>query len=777
MATEPLEACRQSSLHLLPLVELLVDPEQRLSSSEVLALPHERFQSIEGPRFPLEFSSAAIWLRFTLRATDRACVRWIKVGEPRLDNVQVFVWRAGQLSEMRAGSDFPISQWALAARQPLFPLDLEQGESAQVLVRVASTTVLMIDPYLWDEQRQQWGLEWSNLLDGLAIGIALIIVPFGLAIGLIRRSSVLLLNSLTILAYGVACGVVNGYLFYMPEWLPWKSHLVSVFTGITSGLFFSYIWVLFGVRVLPTWMRWAVLLYTLLISGLLLWGALGDYQSSRVIFSQVRWSSYLLVPLVLGAVWFYGRRRPNGLALGLTLLYVVQGGVRHLMDVKYVSWQYGEDQLGLTSVLPGVLLLVCTLVMEFRRGRLRERRALDDLAEQLRAEQERLEGAVARRTEQLRESLRARSMLLARISHDLRSPLASIIDLSRVIATQMVGDLPQRIERNARRQLEMIDELLEFSRSELQQLEQVLVPGYFYGFLREIEDEGRFLALRQNNRFACEFADDLPPLVQADFRRLRQILVNLLVNAGKFTRNGLIEFQVETVASDEHRVSVRFSISDSGIGIRAEDRVRLLQPFQRGSNASGFDGSGLGLSIVWQLLQQMGSELYIEPERERGAKLSFLLTMLRAAEDELESVLSDDSNVVIEGNERSVLIVDDLQQNRESLGDLLAGYGFDVLTASSGGQALAMLRAVEVDLLITDQMMSPMDGWALLTEARTLYSDLPVILYSAAPPLRPPGTPSHIAFTAVLLKPAASGEMVELVDKLASHGSTGLVCA
>lgn len=758
------DPCQVSSLQLLPGAQFLLDPTHSLGAEAVANLPDERFQRIEGNRFPLEFSTAAIWLRFTLQA-DSACLRWLKVGEPRLDSVQVFVGRAGQWSEMHAGSDYPLSQWRVAARQPLFPLALAGGEPTQLLMRVQSSSALMIKPALWDEFQQQRALEWSNLLDGVSLGITLIIVPFGFVIGLIRRSQLLIMNALAIMAYGLVCCVVNGYLFYVPQWMPLKEQLISVLSCLAFSLFLGYMRVLFGVQVLPGWMKALLNLYTLLIGGLLLWGAFGDYRYTRVVFSELRGLNYLLIPLTLGATWLYGRR-PSWLGLGLTALFVFQGTLRHFMDVKNVGWQYGEDQLGLTSTLPGVLLLVCTLVMEFSRSRWRERRALADLEEQRRAEHERLEGSVARRTEQLRESLRARSMLLARISHDLRTPLSSIIDYSRALEREGRTDLPQRIERNARRQLEMIDELLEFSRSDLQQLELVLAPGYLYGFLREIEDEGRFLSLRQDNRFACEFASDLPPLVQADFRRLRQVLINLLANAGKFTRDGLIEFAVERLDAGESGVTLRFSVRDSGIGIRADEREKLLQPFQRGSNAAAYDGSGLGLSIVCQLLQQMGSELNVDAQRERGAALGFVLRMACATEDEVESVVSDTGTVDIDGDGRCVLVVDDIQQNREGLYDLLAGYGFDVLTAADGGQALALLQTSTVDLLITDQMMAPMDGWALLCQVREHYPELPVLLYSAAPPLRPRWVPAGLAFDAALLKPAASGQVLGSVRRL-----------
>lgn len=763
LATEGRRACELEGE--VP-IRVLEDTSGDLGVEQVLATDEQYFWSLPPGSFPIEFSHSAFWLHFSLSAPlDASCSNWLSVGEPRLNDIQVYVLRSGEMTRMQAGRDYPIEQWSTRTRTPLFPLVLEEGEQVQVLARVASRGVLMIQPRLWGELELLQASPDLYMADGLVFGIVLLIVPFSLIVGLQIRSSLLVINALAILAYVMLACVANGYLFYLPKILPYSSEVSSLMGCTALMLFMTYLHVLFKVRLMARFWRGLLVISALLLGGLLLSGVLLDYTVTRGLFSELRWIFYVLVPMLCLAAWHSGLR-PSWLAWSLSGFFTLQALSRYVFGLSDAAWQYGEDYLGLASSLPGVLLLVCTLIMEFAHSRRRERLALAELDAQRNAEHERLESTVARRTEQLRESLRARSSLLARITHDLRSPLSSIIDYARLLRAETRQDYPQKIERNARRQLELIDELLEFSRSELQQQELVLEPGYLYGFLGEIEDEARFFAQRQGNELHCQFGVDLPPLVHADFRRLRRVLVNLLANACKFTHRGRIDFSVSLVRAEAAEVELAFSVRDTGIGIYPDDRADLLQPFNRGRNARRYEGSGLGLSIVKQLLEQMGAELLIDTRPGHGSCFSFHLLLATADEHELDVVMEESRGIVIRGEDRRVLIVDDTEQNRESISDLLAGYGFDTFVAEDGAQALLALEATTFDLLITDQMMPVIDGWQLLSAVRTSYPALPVLLYSAAPPLRPASCSPALAFDGALLKPADGGELLEQIARL-----------
>ncbi|MCQ4297253.1 ATP-binding protein [Pseudomonas stutzeri] len=755
--------CQELGQDALSQAQLLEDPGGKLTADQVLALSERAFLPATRQNLPRHYSDSAFWLRFQLQGSALECQRWLTVGDPRLADVQVHISRSDGWDVMRAGSRYPVEQWPVRARQPTFPLRMDSAEDATVLVRVASSSTVIIEPRLWSELGLIDHRQHGYLFDGLTLGMTLLVVPFSFVVGWILRSQLLAVHALSVLGYAALVSMVNGYLVYLPSLLPWSYGLMWLLGLVQYCLFLAYLRVLLDVRQLPQAWGMAYTAFMLLIGGCYLW-VLIDHIQGRALIEHVRQVTYLLVPATLLAGWRRGFSF-SWLVYLVCGLLMLQGLIR-LLAVALLPWQSVDDRLSVPSTLPGLFLLACTLVLEVGRSRERERRALVDLDNQQKAEYERLESTVATRTGQLRESLKARSLLMARISHDLRSPLVSIVNYARLIPCESAQDVPRKIERNARQQLEMIDELLEFSRTELHQLEIILAPGYLYGFLREIEEEAGFLAAQQSNSFECRLDAHLPALVQADFRRLRQVLINLLANAAKFTRDGQVCLDVQCIRASEEFVCLRFSISDTGIGIAPGEHKQILQPFSRGHGVERYTGSGLGLSIVSELLQQMGSSLSSDESRVCGSCFSFEVVFAVAREEDLDMSFGEYEIARVDGTGRSILLVDDVEQNREWLSDLLGGYGFDVSAVADPQQALLHLHCSDCDLLISDQAMPGSDGWALLAAVRGQWPSLPVVLYSSAPPHRPLDYPDHLSFDAVLLKPSDASQILALIEQL-----------
>ena len=765
----PVDICRAEHLELMPATQIFEDVQARLSVEEVARLPDAQFHAAT-PHWPAQsYSRSAFWLK--LQLTDpgaAACSRLLVIGAPRLEDIRVFQYAEGRWRETHAGGAHPLAEWPQpVARQPAFPVSLAAGRDATLFVRVTSSFQMLLEPQLWSEPALLRAQQQTYLSDGLTLGIVLLVVPFGLIVGGILRSRLLTVNASAVLSYILLTCLVNGYLIQWPTALGWTRELLACVSVISFILFLAYMRVLLQVSQLPKvigWSYWVPLLGC--VFGRAWWLKVDPVQGAQ--FIQLSLLSFYAV--LLATLFMAWRKRLSydwmawlvpGLLLGQLLM-------RYFFPQEQLPWQSPESKHSLSSTLPGVALLVCTLIMEVNRSRQREKYALSSLDQQRQAEHERLESTVALRTAQLRESLAARSALMARISHDLRSPLVRIIDYARLLHGGPNREYPATIERNARQQLELIDEMLEFSRGELEHMQLSLAPGYLHGFLKEIAEEAGFLAARQGNTFESLLADDLPALVEADFKRLRQILMNLLANAAKFTRNGQIRFEVNSSpGTGADTVELRFSVIDTGIGIDPQEFEQLLQPFQRGRNAQRYEGSGLGLSIVTQLLERMDSRLEPHATEQGGSRFSFRLQLKRAHEHDLEIGIVDNHAAPFDGQGKHVLLVDDVEQNSEWLYDLLAGYGFDVSIAANGEEALACLAEQPVDLLISDQMMPGMDGWELLRQVRERWRHLPVMLYSAVPARRPQACPQDLVFDAVLLKPADSRELLAWVKTLA----------
>ena len=760
----PVDICRVDHLDLMPAIQIFEDTQASLSLEEVARLPETRFNAAT-PGWPTQgYSRSAFWLTVQLTNSSAvSCSRLLVIGAPRLEDIRVY--QSGH--DAHAGAAYPLAEWPQpAARQPAFPVSLAAGERVTVFVRVTSNFQMLLEPELWSEPALLRSQQQTYLSDGLTLGIVLLVVPFGFIVGWILRSRLLSVNAGAVLSYILLTCILNGYLIYWPSALDWTRELLTCASAISFVLFLAYFRVLLQVSALPKVIGWS---YWLPLSGCVLgrlwWLKVDPVQGAQIV--QISLLSFYGVLLVTLFMAWRRRLSYSWLAWLVSGLLLAQLLMRMLFPQEQLPWQSPQSKYSLSSTLPGVALLVCTLIMEVARSRNREKNALATLEQQRQAEHERLESTVALRTSQLRDSLAARSALMARISHDLRSPLVRIIDYARLLHAGPNRDYQATIERNARQQLELIDEMLEFSRGELEQMQLTLAPGYLYGFLKEVADEAGFLAARQGNTFEAVLADDLPPLVEADFKRLRQILMNLLANAAKFTRNGQIRFEVSAApGATVDTVELRFSVTDTGIGIDPQEFEQLLQPFRRGRNAQRYEGSGLGLSIVTQLLERMDSRL--EPQATgQGSHFSFRLQLNCAQEHDLENGLVDNNATPLDGQGKHVLLVDDVEQNSEWLYDLLAGYGFDVSMAANGEDALACLAQQPIDLLISDQMMPGMDGWELLRQVRERWRHLPVMLYSAVPPRRPQDYPADLAFDAVLLKPADSRELLAWVKALA----------
>ena len=377
-----------------------------------------------------------------------------------------------------------------------------------------------------------------------------------------------------------------------------------------------------------------------------------------------------------------------------------------------------------------------------------------------------LEQTVGRRTAQLKLALHARNDLLARISHDLRSPLANIIEcVNRWRAGDVQRDYPRIIEQSIWQQIGLIDDLLEFAQDEHASAELEEAPGYLHAFLAEVVAQAALMAERNANRFVHRFDDRLPSVVRADFRRLRRVLLNLLGNAAKFTHEGLVEFEVTVVRGDAARVRLDFAVRDNGIGMAADKLESLLEPFVRGSNVEHREGRGLGLSIVAHWLDRMHSRLLARRLDAGGSEFSFVVDFDTAGEAEVGSnLLGDDPmETGLDGGGQAVVVVDDQPQNRDMLCDLLDSYGFASFPAGDGAEALRIVEAQRPAMVITDQYMDGMDGWALLAALRRTHAGLPVILCSATPPRRPAGCAPELDFDAALLKPVSVRQLLQVI--------------
>jgi CheY-like chemotaxis protein/nitrogen-specific signal transduction histidine kinase len=332
---------------------------------------------------------------------------------------------------------------------------------------------------------------------------------------------------------------------------------------------------------------------------------------------------------------------------------------------------------------------------------------------------------------------RAKSSFLASMSHELRTPLNGILGYAQLL--QLDADLPDNkrrglatIEASGHHLLALINDILDLARIEAGRLDLAADNVDLRRMLELVADTVRPMAQRKALRFEVEVGPGLPQAVQADERRLSQVLINVLGNAVKFTDRGAVTLRASHRPEDGGRARLTFEVKDTGVGMSAEELQRIFRAFEQGGAAARrADGSGLGLAITEALVRQMGGQIDVRSEPGQGSVFSVELT-LPVLED-AAATTAEGPVAGYEGRRRTVLIADDVPENRAFLIDLLGSLGFCTLEAADGLQALASVRATRPDLILMDNGMPSLSGLEVTKRLRADpgLADVPIIAVSA----------------------------------------------
>jgi PAS domain S-box-containing protein len=370
-----------------------------------------------------------------------------------------------------------------------------------------------------------------------------------------------------------------------------------------------------------------------------------------------------------------------------------------------------------------------------------------DVTERHRAEQTRQEAAreLARAKESAIAASAAKSVFVANMSHELRTPLNGVIGMVDLLSRTPLDGRQKRYVDVARASasllLSVINDILDFSKIEAEKLELEHAPFSFRDVVEEVATMLELSAEEKNLELSCETDAALEAPCTGDAARIRQILVNLISNAIKFTSSGEVAVRARLHREAEGSRRVRVEVRDTGVGLTLEAQDRLFQPFSQvdASTTRQHGGSGLGLAICRQLVHRMGGEIGAMSAPGRGSTFWFTLPFDAAVDSDKPSEV-DDRLVGVR-----VLAVDDNATNREILRVQLVAAGMHCDTASCGEDALVLLsgaaeRRQAYALAILDQHMPGMDGCELARRIRgdpRIASTLLVMLGSIGQPLEP----------------------------------------
>ncbi|OWQ87576.1 hybrid sensor histidine kinase/response regulator [Roseateles aquatilis] len=323
----------------------------------------------------------------------------------------------------------------------------------------------------------------------------------------------------------------------------------------------------------------------------------------------------------------------------------------------------------------------------------------------------------------------AKSRYISTISHELRTPLNSILGYAQLMAAD--ASLPpqrrqavQVIKRGGEHLMQLIDGTLDIARIEAGRLSLEPAPVRFAELLRELADMFEPQAAAKGLDFSFEPLGMLPEWVRADEQRLRQILINLLGNAIKFTADGAVTLRVR-----HGREMATLEIQDTGPGMDEAELARIFEPFARGaSGAGGAPGAGLGLTIAKMLTELMGGEMSATSTPGEGSTFRvrlFLPELHGRIPDSPRARAAAKERLGLDGASPRVLVVDNESDDRQLLIELLAPLGFTVREASSGHDALDLVAAGWVpDVVLMDLAMPGIDGWETIRRLRRMLEDL-----------------------------------------------------
>ena len=431
------------------------------------------------------------------------------------------------------------------------------------------------------------------------------------------------------------------------------------------------------------------------------------------------------------------------------------------VDLPNNSW---ELRMALADAFDGVLLLKWLVaVLTFLASVFVFHRILLAISHQrrLKAELVRMSGEYMSRHSDERR-------FLARITHDLRSPLQYLLNEARVIARgEMTScESARTIEQNVRYQLRLIDQLLEHSSWAESEPESFPEPGFLFGFLEDVEEQAGIVARENGNQLIVRIDPTVPDVVEADFRALQRILLNLLGNAAKYTRKGEIRLLVRAHSRTGERARLTFRVEDNGEGDGAFELSELQQAFRRAGQAEGKAGAGLGLYIVSDLLRRMDSQLeYAVGELGSGSIFHFSVDVPIREADDVEAAYIESHVFDWDGADRRIVVVDDSRAARDGLAELLMGYGCEVDVFEGDAVALKAVKEERYDVLVCEQRFRGSCLSELLEANRANSVPASVLVYSSRP-LDERNETNADAVDAVCLKPAMTSHLLDLIDRL-----------
>lgn len=697
--------------------------------------------------FTVSTDDATQWLAFTLtNPFDHALAKSIYLEKTFPDKFNLHYQQQGQWISALNGTDIPLSQRGVKNLYPVFNIKLAAQESQTFYLEIHSKLKLL---------QIQVKVGPPQLTNHTSVGTAhfLIVIGFmGVAV------TIIFFNGLMYFAYKE-----RFYLYYVGFIASFTAStfainsfdlVLNLALGDRSFLFLSYTLliiffslfvreVLESKRVLPR--VDLVLQYSCwLASGL---GAISLFDRTFLAYTLGAFIPAGAVFLgILGYAWYLGTPYAKDLILGL-LLFLIGAIYTFLVNLGLAP----NNIFGVHALLIGVLASMVFFTTAFFRKLVllnADIHASDmNLIRVTEHANATLESTVIKRTEELNRAKQAaeqaneaRGAFFANLNHEMRTPLSGILGIIEMIGQRqeaIISSLDLKTLESSSQQLSsLINNVLDHSKlSSNHSLQIEVVKFSILDLVAELDNIFHNIAQQEGLPLKFDVANDVPLIRQGDYGKLRQVLINLIGNAIKFTHSGQVELAISQGTAENE---VLFSIIDTGSGIEEDEIEHIFSPYYQvpGSNAAGQTGTGLGLSISKELCTIMGGKLEVKSTIGKGTRFDLRLNLLSIASQKKEPREVGSSAKPVDLSGKCILVVDDSAISRLVAEAFLLPSGITFLIAKNGAEALERFKKGGIDVVLMDTHMGVLGGISATSLIRTFETEnnldhCPIIIHTA----------------------------------------------
>jgi len=368
----------------------------------------------------------------------------------------------------------------------------------------------------------------------------------------------------------------------------------------------------------------------------------------------------------------------------------------------------------------------------------------------------------------------SKSIFLANMSHELRTPLNAILGFTSLLEKSNNINIQEKenlvtIKNSGNHLLAIINEILELSKIEVGKIEIASSDFDLYLMLEDIKM--MFLSRFEEKEisFDIDIAKNVPQYIQSDQQRLKQILINLFGNALKFTQNG----SVKGIITAKYQ-QLYFEVIDTGVGISKENQKRIFKPFEQISSSKFTkNGTGLGLSITKELIVLLGGKISVKSEVNKGSFFSFNIAFKKTKIKHFENTIDKDRILMKEELNLTILVVDDIKENRNLLVQILKQYQIQTIEAKDGNEALNILNNRKIDLVFMDIIMPNVNGYETINAMKMNdnLKSIPIIVVSANVFEEDKKKALDLKIESFLPKPITNYSVMKLVKKYTKESS------